>query len=418
MTQYVIIVESGNRGAEILSFQSLGYEVILITSGIVPYDSENIKHAIKVITDKRIVQFDFLSSLINEIKSEHMVKTIVSTSDFFIYPVSLICEKYNYSFLSSESSFVFHYKDEFRRKQNQLSFAHPKFYSFSEIKEALDFYRTSQYKQWVFKPVNGNESVGVKLINNEQELNESFKKLKNISRFTGNLYQPTFLLEEYIEGNIYSCEFIVANDQIQILGVTNRLMSQLPYFIELGYTFPVNGPIVNRIVEETKRFVNEFQYNFGPCHIEFIVTEEDEVYILEVNPRLIGPPNPWMIDRALNISVFDQVCALFITGELAETNLSNPRYSVCLEITSPVAGNLCGIKIHPSYLNHSDVNIIFLKEINQYVTVASSNTDIIARILTVADSVEIAQDLAMEIYKNTELEMKIQPKAISFTNSQ
>ncbi|RPK27799.1 ATP-grasp domain-containing protein [Paenibacillus xylanexedens] len=413
MRQFVIIVESGNRGAEIPSFKAMGYDVILLTSGIIPYDHHYVEQASKVITDKKIVQLEYLTHIINELHSIHSVKTVCSTSDFFIHPVSLICEIYQYPFLNSKSSVLFHQKDEFRKKQKELNFNHPEFHTFHEITDAVQFYRASNNGKWIFKPINGNESVAVQLIKSEQELVDCYQRLKYLSRYTGTLYKASFLLEEFVEGDIYSCEFMVSKGRVQILGVTGRYMSPLPYFIELGYVFPVHGPVEDQIIEETKRFIREFQYDQGACHIEYIISTNNVVYILEVNPRLIGPPNPWMIDRALDISVFDRLCSLLVTGELPELVICNPRYSVCYEVTSPISGYLNGIQIEQRYLDDKDhVHIIILKENKQYIEKATSNTDIIARILTVADSIQEAQRLADEIYGSIRIEMSIQPCSI------
>ncbi|HDR3523488.1 ATP-grasp domain-containing protein (plasmid) [Bacillus cereus] len=409
MNQSVILVESGNRGAEIAAFRQLGYNVILLTTGLIPYDSCFQEQANQIISDKKLIHYEILEEKIRELHDIYSIKTVCSTSDFFIYNTSLICEKYCYPFLNSNAAYTFHFKNKFRNKQKELNYNFPEYHHFQNISDALQFYNETNKKQWVFKPVNGNESVAVKLIHSETDLMECYKQLQYLSRFTGSLMQPEFLLEEYIEGNIYSCEFIAENDQIQILGVTNRLMSNPPFFVELGYNFPIENSIAQEIIEETKRFVYDFQYLFGPCHIEYIIGTDKTIYILEVNPRLVGPPNPWMIDRSLDFSVFNHICKLFINGKTCEIPTGIPKFTTCLEVTSPIDGYLKNILVDQSYLIRDDVQIIFMKEKNEYIRKASSNTDILARILTVAETLQEAQRLANEIYEKIQLEIKIKP---------
>ncbi|REK71602.1 ATP-grasp domain-containing protein [Paenibacillus paeoniae] len=416
MNRTVILVESGNRGAEIPSFRKLGFNVIYIHSGVIPYEQDNIAQANKIIFDKGIIQYERLAEIISELHNLCTIETICSTSDFFITSVCRLCEKYGYRSLNSNIAATFHYKNKFREKQRKFHYNVPDFYSFEDLTVAVQFYNNAEKKEWIFKPVNGNESVAVQLVQSEQELRDCYKQLKYLSRYTGSLLSPSFLLEEYIVGNIYSCEFIVSDGQFQVFGVTNRLMSELPYFVELGYSFPVYGDVAELVIEETKRFIKDFQYNFGPCHIEYIVSPDNKIYILEVNPRLIGPPNPWMIDRALGISVFDTICSLYITGEILEPVNYATNYSACLEVTSPVSGYLRQLHIDSNYLARNDAHVILMKEKEEYINSATSNTDILARILTTADTIHGAQKLAKEIYDNIRLDVSIKPRELSAQN--
>ncbi|SDT35627.1 ATP-grasp domain-containing protein [Paenibacillaceae bacterium GAS479] len=416
MNRTVILVESGNRGAEIPSFRKLGFNVIFLTSGVIPNDQENIDQANQIIFDRGIIQYERLAEIISELHILHTIETICSTSDFFIISVCQLCEHYGYQSLNSMIASIFHYKNKFREKQKELQYNVPEFYAFEDLTSAVQFYNNTKKKEWIFKPVNGNESVAVKLIQSEQELRDCYKQLNYLSRYTGSLLRQSFLLEEYIEGNIYSCEFMVSGGQLQVFGVTNRLMSQLPYFVEMGYTFPIQGDVAQLVIEETKRFVKDFQYNFGPCHIEYIVSPDNKIYILEVNPRLVGPPNPWMIDRALGISVFDIICSLYVTGGIPEPASYGAKYSVCLEVTSPISGYLNRLHIEGSNLDRNDVHVILLKEKEEYINCATSNTDILARILTAADTMQAAQKIAKEIYDNIRLEISVKPRALSAQN--
>ncbi|WP_336783258.1 ATP-grasp domain-containing protein [Paenibacillus illinoisensis] len=416
MNRTVILIESGNRGAEIPSFRKLGFNVIFLNSGVIPHDHENIAQANQIISDRGIIQYERLAEIISELHNLNTIETICSTSDFFITSVCRLCEKYGYRSLNSNIASTFHFKDKFREKQKEFHYNVPEFCAFEDLTAAVQFYNNSKKKKWIFKPVNGNESVAVQLIQSEQELRNCYKQLKHLSRYTGSMLKPNFLLEEYIVGNIYSCEFIVSDSHFQVFGVTNRLISELPYFVELGYSFPIHGEAAQLVIEETKRFVKDFQYNFGPCHIEYIVSEDKKIYILEVNPRLVGPPNPWMIDHALGISVFDTICSLYVTGVIPEQAFYAAKYSVCLEVTSPVSGYLSRLHIEEKYLARNDVHVILMKEKEEYINSATSNTDILARILTTADTINAAQNLAKEIYDNIRLEVSVKPRALSAQN--
>ncbi|OHX39630.1 MULTISPECIES: ATP-grasp domain-containing protein [Cytobacillus] len=383
----IILVESGQSGEEIKSILKHGYDVIYLYTGMLPINQKNLDFCFKIIKDRKITSFSVLGKYIEMLIEEYEIQTIISTSDFFIPKVSELCEKYKMKSLNKNVAQELTNKLLFREKQVELGYKTPEFFCFNNIKDAEDFLTTHQEQKWVFKPLNSNESVGVKLIKTISELRNAVKTLDKLSRFTSNLIKnDAFILEEFLEGEIYSCEFVKDNKDIKILGVTSREMSSLPYFIETGYEFPVKKIIAHRIIEETQKFIRDFEYDFGPCHIEFIVNNED-IYILEVNPRLIGYPNFWMINKALNIDILDGIILTYITGVFPEISLTvSNNYTICEEVISEKNGYIRELKFLDDWSNNDDVFIIINSFQNDFVRKAESNNDILVRIFVRGDN--------------------------------
>lgn len=400
-TQAVALVETANNGDEIKAIKRLNYEVVFLYTGLVHVDESNLMVADKSIKNKGILILDVLSGYIKQIQEEYDIVAIISPSDFFVHQVALICEQNDLHSLSPKLAKMLLNKYEFRQKQKSLNYLVPEFKLCTSLDEGKEWLKINN-KNWVFKPLNGNESVGVKLIKSPEDLADSYKKLKQLSRFSNHVIGDRYILEEYISGPVYSCEFLKDKENILVLGVTNRSMSEPPHFIELGYEFPVQDAVARNIVETTLRFIQDFEFDFGPCHIEYIVNEGN-VYILEVNPRLVGFPNYWMIDKTLNVDVLKLVMELFIKGNLATVSLEPTGYSACVEITAPMEGYLHSIIFEKDWSNNQNVFIYLNAEVGKYVRTASSNKDILVRILVSGENKKQTNEFLQEVKSTLKL---------------
>ncbi|WP_408895207.1 acetyl-CoA carboxylase biotin carboxylase subunit family protein [Paenibacillus taichungensis] len=406
----VILVESGCWGSEIPAIKELGYNVIYITTGLTPFKKEYNELTLLTIESRNIINTSKLKQMIIELMGEHEIIAMFSTSDFFIHPIAMLNEELEFYTLNSETVRDFVNKDLFRKKQLELNYNVPEFYALETLEDGIQVMNQSSRSEWIFKPVNGNESVGVKLISTVDELKECIKGLNNLSRATGNMILKKYLLEEYIPGEVYSCEFIVSKSRVEILGVTDRLISKKPIFAELGYTFPLEDDhISNKIIELTEQFIRDFNYDFGPCHIEYIVNEQKEIYICEVNARLAGPPNHWMMNKAFDTDILRHISNLYITGNCEKIRGSSQNIVTCLEITSPINGFLKKVTTKSDWTQDGSVEIVVNQSDGRFVKKASSNTDIVARILTIGNDRRQSHQLAFSVFQDLRLDLDVAP---------
>ena len=408
-TQKVILIESGNWGMEIPTVIDLNYEVIFLSSGLVPYKKEYAEMAFLHIENRMFADFDILKKYVGKLVNRYKVSSIFSTSDFFIYNTARLCEDYNFKFLDFRVAENLLNKGLFRAKQELLGYKVPENHLFRTPEEGVSLIKSSS-KKWVFKPLNGNESVGIQLINSEADIYNCFAKLQNLSRYSnGIIISDSYILEEFIEGRVVSCEFIKGGDKLNILGITSRMISSPPNFLELGYVFPCEDCKKNQIYEIVENFIVDFNYNYGPCHMEFIITNDGQIYILEVNPRLIGPPNYWMIDRALGINIIEIICKMYIEGSLKTLSFITEGIATCLEVVTPIQGYLNNLTLNMNWEGRNNILLINNFKGRQYVREATSNKDILLRILTVENDRKKSAELAFEILKSVSLNIDIRP---------
>lgn len=118
----------------------------------------------------------------------------------------------------------------------------------------------------VVKPSNLSGSTGVVLVRDARELARAFELNAG--------YRGEFLVEEYLEGIEVSVEGLTFDGEHHILGVTDKLKTPPPVFVEVGHVFPSRLPA--EVQDELARFVRAFLdlvgLRFGPSHTEVILT--------------------------------------------------------------------------------------------------------------------------------------------------
>lgn len=407
MSKKLLLIESGHYGEDIKTLSLSGYDVIFITTGVIPVDEKNLLTSLEYYIDKDFVYYDLLLSKVKEILVIYPdIQCIFTTSDFFVSNVSKICESLGFKYLSFSSATLFANKHQFRLQQRALGYLFPEFEVFSDYKEGYGYIKNNPDKlPLVFKPICGNESIGVKLIHSAEDLKVSCKELVLFSKFSKNMISKEYLLEEYIEGEVVSCEFIKTNNELFLLGITDRIMSNPPYFIELGYSFPCEHKDKDALYEETRNIIQDFHYDFGPGHIEFIITPKNEIYILEVNARLVGWPISKMISDSIQKNIFIILAELYEKGTVTLENIIYLTCT-CLEVTSDKSGRLIDYYIPEEVDKDPNVTFYFFKNKGDMVRTPKSNTDLVMRFIVKAPSYDTSVTKAKKIIKTIQLKIE------------
>ena len=82
----------------------------------------------------------------------------------------------------------------------------------------------------IIKPIDNSGSRGVTIVNNIEQLNDSYLYSKMYSR------NGSVIIEEFMTGNEVSVEIIVINGEPNVLAVTDKLTTGAPHFVEMGHS--------------------------------------------------------------------------------------------------------------------------------------------------------------------------------------
>jgi biotin carboxylase len=158
----------------------------------------------------------------------------------------------------------------------------------------------------VVKPPADSSSHGVRMVRDADELVEAYRLLSAWrENVRGQRLDGRVLIEDLIEGPEYSVETISApGAAAQVIGVTDKHLSDPPHFVELGHDFPSRAePRVRRaLAETTVRALEAVGFDFGPAHTEVRWTAAGPV-VVEINARLAGGMIPELVWHATGIDL-------------------------------------------------------------------------------------------------------------------
>jgi biotin carboxylase len=182
----------------------------------------------------------------------------------------------------------------------------------------------------IVKPREGVASLQVSLCYNKLELEQRCQGLW--------AEQPGYvlLIEEYIEGPLYTLETLGDRHSLRVLGGFKVELSPPPYFIELGAHWGTGlaQAVEARVVE----MIQALGVGFGACHTEFVVTENGP-RLIEVNYRCIGDYREFLLQETLDFPLFEQVLRLYL-GEPLPALALTPNAAIIRYFTARSAGKL------------------------------------------------------------------------------
>lgn len=117
------------------------------------------------------------------------------------------------------------------------------------------------------------------------------------------------LLEEYLEGPLYTLETLGDGNEIRLLGGFRVSLSPPPYFVELEAVWGTGLP--DSVEAEVLDTIRRFGIGFGACHTEYVLTPRGP-RLIEINYRSIGDYREFLLSDTLQFPLFEQVLRLHL----------------------------------------------------------------------------------------------------------
>lgn len=160
----------------------------------------------------------------------------------------------------------------------------------------------------VVKPRGGTGSTRITLVRDEREHRELLAGLDDPG---GYFAQP------YHRGPLYSAEIWANGSETAFLGVTNRITTEPPVFLERVKTFPHEHgtPWEAEVGDWARGLVGRLDYDLGFAHIEFIETAGG-FELVEINARMAGALITPAVDHCTNYDPYAMVIADALCAEV------------------------------------------------------------------------------------------------------
>lgn len=180
------------------------------------------------------------------------------------------------------------------------------------------------------------------------------------------------LLEEYLEGPLYTLETLGDGKEIRALGGFRVSLSPPPHFVELEAVW---GTDLSALVEaEVLDTVRRFGIGFGACHTEYVLTPKGP-RLIEINYRSIGDYREFLLSDTLQFPLFEQVLRLHLGEALPALEVSK-RAAWIRYFTAKVEGTL---RQAPAHIQHDGdgVRLMYqpLRKVGDAIQLTNSNKD-------------------------------------------
>ena len=174
----------------------------------------------------------------------------------------------------------------------------------------------------IVKPTDRCASIGVVKVETEKELQEAIRNSQQLS-FTGQA-----IIEEYVTGIEVSVETISWQGKHYNLTLTDKVTAGEPYYVEIAHHEPsvFSEEIQEKIKAEARKALTAVGVNYGASDTEIKITENGEVYVIEVNPRLGGDFSHDMVQLSTGYDFMKGVIDVAL-NQFEEPVITEQKYS-------------------------------------------------------------------------------------------
>lgn len=136
----------------------------------------------------------------------------------------------------------------------------------------------------IVKPVDSGGSQGICKVESPEGLPNAYEFARNFSR-TGHV-----IVEEYIDGQEFSVEYISHNGEHYFLQITDKVTSGAPRFVEMQHHQPADITISvrNRIKSMVESALTALKIENSASHTEIKLNSSGDLFIIETGARMGG----------------------------------------------------------------------------------------------------------------------------------
>lgn len=155
---------------------------------------------------------------------------------------------------------------------------------FTVCDETADLSAIDMAYPCIVKPTDRSGSRAITKVTAKEQLSEA------VAAAVEQSFEKKAVIEEFIEGNEYSCECITQNGVHHFLAITKKFTTDAPHFIETGHRQPSDIPenMTDSIVSQIFRALDALEIKNSASHTEFKLDKNGTVRIIEIGARMGG----------------------------------------------------------------------------------------------------------------------------------
>lgn len=237
--------------------------------------------------EAKIISTQDVEAICGELKKQKADVLMTSTSDAPVRVISEVSEKLGIPCeLSYEDACAVTIKSIMRERLRNNGVPIPKFVVINDFSELKKVFVNTFGGACIIKPADNAGSRGVKLLQGHYKTEELEKEYNICKECAKN---GIIVAEEIMNGPEVSVESMTIDGETVILTITDKVVCERPYFVEIGHVEPSRLPedIKEKIEFVTRQAITAMNIKNAPTHTEIIVTKEGPK-IVEIAARLGG----------------------------------------------------------------------------------------------------------------------------------
>ncbi|WP_291726757.1 ATP-grasp domain-containing protein [Bernardetia sp.] len=215
------------------------------------------------------------------IAQAHKIDAILTDNcDYSFYTASIIASKLNLPFAPIDSAILSNDKFEQRERCNNTKVRQPIYRKVKTI-EALEEAASQVGFPLILKPIDSRGTFGVTIIKEEESLKSAFYDA------ISNSPSHTLICEEFIEGTLVTVDGFCFSNGHQSLAVASRKFEKgsKPVTKEIIYPAQFSEDLNKKLLENHNDVVSLLGYQYGHTHGEYIVNQNEEIFLVECTNR-------------------------------------------------------------------------------------------------------------------------------------
>jgi len=275
MKKVVIIGANEFQNPLILKAKEKGYEthVFAWQDGSVGEKTADYFYPISIVEKQEILE------KCKEIKPDAVV-TIAS--DLANITVNYLANQLGMKGNSNETLMMSTNKYKMREALKKAGLPSPEF---RKVDEKSDIESLKNMKlPLIIKPTDRSGSRGIMKITDYSQIEAAVKESIK------NSFEKCSIIEEFLEGEEYSCECISYEGEHHFLALTKKFTTGSPHFIETGHMEPaeVSDETHEKIKQHILKALDALGIKYGASHAECKIDDKGNIGIVEIGSRMGG----------------------------------------------------------------------------------------------------------------------------------
>jgi biotin carboxylase len=289
--------------------QRLGATVLLVTSDTLA-DAEWPRDAVREIhTIARGASDTDIRHVVSAIARRHRIDRLAALDDFDVETGAMLREFFQIPGFGRTVAARFRDKLRMRAEAKRLGLQVPPFTPVFNDHDLDEWVRQTP-PPWVLKPRSSAAAIGIRKIDSRDEL-------RSVLEAAGD-DRPMFLLEQFVNGEVYHVDSIVRNGTV-VFDVVSKYARPPLQIAQDGGVFVTRSLSSSSaestgILQTNRRLLTGFDLRNGVSHSEYILAESG-VTFLETSARVGGAYIVDVVEAATGVNLWREWAKLEIAGE-------------------------------------------------------------------------------------------------------